>query len=221
MAKKAFQIFSLIFSVIALAFMILSYIQITRYFQLHIKSTESYIKKYPTLPKANKERTVIAFTTTPDKLNNMKPFINSILDQTVRVDDIALNIPYKYFGQVPDDLKKIVSVYGYNIDYENVGDMICSILREPEGNTRIILVDPETIYGNDFVETIVDESENHPDEIIYGGKDKTKRSGILIRPSFFDDKICHYEKGTNIGWLNKCCNAKEKIIQYSPLYKIM
>ena len=221
MAKKAFQIISLIFSVIALAFMVLSYVQLTRYFQLHAKSTESYIKKYPTLPRAKKERTVIAFTTTPDKLKRMKPFLNSILDQTVRVDDIALNIPYKDFGQVPEELKKIVSVYGYNIDYETVGDMVCSILREPEGDTRIILVDPETIYGNDFIETMVDESENNPDKIIYGGHDKTRRSGILIRPSFFDDKICHYEKGTNTGWLKKCCNSQEKTIQYSPIYKIL
>lgn len=221
MAKKAFQIFSLIFSIIALAFMILSYMQITRYLQLHIKSTESYIKKYPTLTRANKERTIVAFTATEDEIKKIRPFLNSILDQTVRVDDIALNIPYKYFGQIPHDIKKIVSVYGYEKDYESAADMICSILREPEGNTKIILVDPGIIYGNDFIETLVDESENNPNKIIYGGYDKTRRSGILIRPSFFDDSICHYEKGSNDNWLKKCCNAEEKSINYSPIYKMM
>lgn len=175
--------------------MILSYYGLIRYGLMYWRSPEYYINRYTALPKADKDRVVVAFTASPDEMAKMGPFVKSILDQTVRVDDIALTIPYKNTGKVPAELKKVLSVYGYSKDYDDASNLICSILREPEANTKVILVEPNVIYGPDFVQTMVKKSNENKDKIVYGGKDRQRKYGLLIKPEFFDDKISQYEKG--------------------------
>jgi hypothetical protein len=220
MSKKILQIISLVLSIIGLIYLILAYYGIIRYINLHLSPTETYIDNYIKLPKTSKDRIVICFTANPDELEKLKPFINSILDQTVRIDDIALTIPYKNMGKVPTNLKKIISEYGYSKDYDNAGNLICSVLREPESNTKIIIVDPSMVYGKDFVETIIEESAKSPNKIIYADKSKALKWGILLQPKFFNDKISNYEKGKGCcPWLEECSQAESNIIDYSPTYK--
>lgn len=222
MSKRLFQIISLIFSILYLIYLFLSYNGITRYLTLHVNSTESYIKNYPNLQKADKDRVVVCFSADLNSLQNIKPFLNSILDQTVRVDDIALTIPSKDINKIPENLKKVLSIYGYNKDYENAGNLISSVLREPEATTKIIIVEPYMVYGEDFIETMIKESSKHKDKIIYAHPSKSPKWGILLKPSFFDDSICHYEKGTGCcNWLEKCADAKSEICPYSQTYKSM
>jgi hypothetical protein len=222
MSKRLFQIISLIFSILYLIYLFLSYNGITRYIALHVNSTESYINDYPKLEKADKDRVVVCFTANEAQLSKLKPFINSILDQTVRVDDIALTIPNKDLEKVPENLKKVLSVYGYSKDYENAGNLISSVLREPEATTKIIIVEPYMIYGQDFIEKIIQESNKHKNKIIYAHPSKLPKWGILIKPAFFDDNICHYEKGKGLcEWLSKCADAECKITTYSETYKNM
>lgn len=220
MSKRLFQIISLIFSILYLIYLFLSYNGITRYITLHVNSTESYIKNYPELQKANKDRVVVCFSADENSLKNLSPFLNSILDQTVRVDDIALTIQNKDLDKVPENLKKVLSIYGYSKDYENAGNLINSVLREPESTTKIIIVEPYMIYGEDFIEKMITESDKHTDKIIYAHPSKLPKWGILIKPSFFNDNICHYEKGTGCcNWLSKCTDAKSEILPYSQTYK--
>lgn len=220
MSKKAIQIISLVFSILGLIYLILAYYGIIRYVKLHVVSTDTYIENYMKLPKASKDRVTVCFTAEAKQLENLKPFINSILDQTVRVDDIALTIPYKDMNKVPENLKKILSSYGYNKDYDNAGNLICSVLREPEAETKIIVVEPNMVYGQDFIETIIEESEKNPDKIIYANKTKDPKWGVLLKPKFFTDKISDYEKGKGCcPWLEECSQAGSNIIEYSPTYK--
>jgi len=220
MSKKVLQIISLVLSITGLIYLILAYYGIIRYIKLHVVSTETYINNYTKLPKASKDRVTICFAANPDELGKLKPFINSILDQTVRVDDIALTIPYKDMEKVPENLKKVLSAYGYSKDYDNAGNLVCSVLREPEANTKIIVVEPNMVYGQDFVETMIEESGKNIDKIIYADKSKQPKWGILLQPKFFDDKISNYEKGKGCcPWLEECCQAESEIIEYSPTYK--
>lgn len=220
MSKKAIQIISLVLSVLGLVFLILSYYGFIRYFKLHITPVENYINNYTEKQKASKDRVTVCFTANENELNKLKPFINSILDQTVKVDDIALTIPYKDTNKIPQNLKKVLSTYGYNKDYDNAGNLVCSVLREPEANTKIIIVEPNMIYGEDFIETMVAESEKNEDKIIYANKNKSPMWGILLKPKFFDDKISDYEKGKGCcPWLEQCSKAEDKIINYSMTYK--
>lgn len=217
MSKKVIQIISLILSVIGLIYLILSYYGIIRYFKLHFISTDIYTENFKNLPKASKNRVTVCFSADDKQLKNIKPFINSILDQTVRVDDIALTIPYRDMDKIPKNLKDIISPYGYSKDYDNAGNFICSILRETEAETKIIIVEPDKVYGEDFIENLVEESEKNPNKILYVGKEKV---GILLKPKFFNDKISDYEKGKGCcTWIKDCSNAEEKIIEYSPIFK--
>lgn len=220
MSKKAFQIISLFLSILGLLYLILAYYGIIRYIKLHITPSDAYIQNYTKLPKASKDRVTVCFTANEKELKNLKPFINSILDQTVRVDDIALTIPYKDINKIPENLKKVISSYGYSKDYDNAGNLICSVLREPEAETKIIIVEPNMVYGQDFIETMIEETENNPNKIIYGKNDKSPKWGILLKPKFFDDKISDYEKGKGCcPWLEECCQVGNKNINYSLTYK--
>lgn len=220
MSKKAIQIISLLLSIVGLVYLVLSHYGILRYVKLHMTSTEYYLDSYTKLPKGSKDRVVICFAADTEDLGKLKPFINSILDQTVRIDDIGLTIPYKNMEKIPKGLKKILSAYGYSKDYDNAGNLINSILREPEANTKIIIVEPNMVYGQDFIETMIEESEKNPDKIIYANKSKHPRWGLLIKPKFFTNKIAEYEKGKGCcPWLEECANAGSEIVNYSLTYK--
>jgi hypothetical protein len=104
-------VLSTILSLIATFF---SYFGITRYFSCHIKNPNNYIQNYNKLPKASEGRVVISFSADPTKLNKLKPFINSILDQTVKVNLLAMIIPDdgRYVNYViPEYIKKSVVVF--------------------------------------------------------------------------------------------------------------
>jgi hypothetical protein len=211
MSKKLWQIFSLILSVLGLIYLCLSYYGIVRYVKLHYTDTETYISKYKTKPKIGKERIVIAFAGTE---KNMKPFINSLLDQTTRVDDIGIylnkDIP------LSDTLKKVLSVYRCDKDYDDAGNLICSILREPDANTKIIIVEPNKIYGEDFIQNIIEQSDKNGDKIIKVNKNENQ---LLIKPKFFTEKIAEYEKGAgNSNWIKDCFKGEIMNIEYSPIF---
>lgn len=213
--KRNVLIFSLIISILSLIFLCVSYFGILRYGQLYLHSTEYYTNKYVSLPKADKNRVVVAFTASDKELANLKPFLNSILDQSVRVDDIALTIPYSRMKNVDSKLKKVLSVYGFSKDYGNASNLICTVLREPDANTKIIIVDPNVIYGKDFVESLVIKSNENPTKIVFS-KDKNEKAGFLVKSAFFDEKIANYEKGFDCNsWLKKCCDNKDCSIGYS------
>jgi hypothetical protein len=173
------------------------------------------------LEKADdKERVVISFTTTPGRLNKLKPFLNSLLDQTVKVDEIAMSIPYKYYGNVPKYLKKFVRVYGYSKNYDDTGNLIPVLLREGEANTKIIVVQDDMVYGKDFIEDLVEKSNKNSDKLVYATDNKDPKWGILIKPLFFDTKVSDYVDGTGCGpWLGKCANSKGVSADYSGTYK--
>jgi hypothetical protein len=207
MQKKTILIISLIISIFSLFYLIFDYYGYIRYVKLHLYDNNLYLKNYVLLPKLNKERIVICFTTTSDNIKNIKPFINSILDQTLRVDEIILILPYDDQKNVPDNIKKILSVQGYKKKYNSSPNVICSVLTEPEATTKIILVEPSIIYSQDFVENMVEASNKNPDKIIYSSNTKQTKYGILIKPKFFDDKISKYEETcSNTDFLDKCTN---------------
>ena len=187
MSKKVFQLFSLILSILALIFMIMSHYGIIRQYYLRHKPTEYYVDKYKSLPKADKDRVVVSF---PYK-NDIKVFLNSILDQTVRVDDIGTTTKNKDL-KLSGAEKKVVNVYTYDKDYNDTGNAICTVLREPETNCKIILLDPTKMYGKDFIQSIVEKSNENPTKIIQvEGYDI-----FLIKPIFFSENFVNDDTET-------------------------
>lgn len=220
MQRRTVIIISLLSAVLSLIYVLLSYFGVTRYFALHMFSTESYAKNYTKLDKASdKVKVVISLTTTPERINKLKPVINSLLDQTVRVDEIAISVPYGKNYNIPKEIQNVAQVYRYSLDYGDSGKLIPVILREGEKDTKIIIVDDNMVYGKDFVEEILGVSEKYKDQAICVKKLSSKH-GILVTPEFFTGEVCNYDgKSTCDEWLKKNLKAPYKVIEYSETYK--
>ena len=218
MNKRKFQILSLIISIIVMVYLCLSYHGIIRALRLKLYSSEYYINKYPKLPKADKKKVVLVFSINRDEVKDIKPFINSLLDQTVRVDDIALSVNTEDKDILPEELKKVVNTYTYDKNYDDLGTVIPTVLREPETNTKIIVLEPMKIYGEDFVQSIVEKSNENGDKIIHV---KNYPNIILIKPSFFSENFCNYETGHNCNqWIEKCCGNEKVVVDYEDILSV-
>jgi hypothetical protein len=215
MFKRKFQLLSLLLSVVALVYLYLEYYGYIRMYKLKNTNCEYYINKYNSLPKADKQRVIITFHRPK---GDIKPFINSILDQTVRVDDIGMTLNSKEKVNIPEQLKKIINIYTYEKDYKDAGIAICSVLREPESDTKIIILNPNKIYGIDFIQSIVEKSNENPDKIVLLGKDKNT---YLIKPKFFTENFCNYEEGYDcLKWIEKQNKDGTVVIEYNDMFNL-
>lgn len=215
MKRRTVVIFSLVSALLSLVYVIMTYYGISRYLSVRMFSTESYSKNYSKLDKASdKNRVVVSLTTTPN--SNLKPTINSLLDQTVRVDEISLNIPY---GQkVSEEYKNILQTYNHSVNYNDTAKLICTLMREGDEDTCIILVNDNMVYGKDLIEDMVTESEKNPDVAITA-KDLTSKYGVLVKPKFFDTKVIEYNTNfTHDDWLKRNLKVPHKSINYKETY---
>lgn len=218
MEKRTIIIITIVSTLLSLVMILFSYFGITRYLTLHMKSSEDFVKNYSKLPKASKGRVVVSFTTTPDRIKKLKPMINSILDQTVKVDQIALVIPYKYKGKtydVPEYLKDVVNVFPSGKDYGQGTKLIPILLREKECGTVIIALNDDRVYGIDFVEVMLGESEESPDSVIIekGG------TAMLVKPEHYGCDVINREKEKfQDEWFTNHAK-KNKTINYGENYK--
>jgi tetraacyldisaccharide-1-P 4'-kinase len=85
MEKKEKLIFWLVISILFLVYLVLEYIGYVRNLKLRWFSHEYYSKAYSKLEKADSKNKVKVILTSYDPVK-----LNSILDQSVRVDDIIL-----------------------------------------------------------------------------------------------------------------------------------
>lgn len=158
---------------------------IVRYLLLHIQNTENFIKNYNKIPKLpNTKKVVISFTSKPSNFEKLKPFINSILQQSVSVNMIYLVLPknYENHDDLPEYLKKIVYVIKVGRDYKNHTQIVPMLLKETECDTTIISLNERFLYGNDFIKTILNESQQNPNKIIVDNKSNS----ILFKPKNFN-----------------------------------
>ena len=221
MSKRNIIITLLVLStILSLSAIFFSYFGITRYFGCHIKNSKHYIQNYNKLPKASEGRVVISFSADPTKFNKLKPFINSILDQTVKVNLIAMIIPDdgRYVNYViPEYIKNVVSVFHAGRGYGKGTKIIPMLLREKECDTTIISLNENIVYGQDFIYSLIEESKKYPDSILI---DK-KRTFMLSKPQHFGYDVIDREKDTldNDWFLQKASNSK--IFNYRENYKMI
>jgi len=111
-------------------------------------------------------RIVITMTTTPKRIRYLRPTIASLLDQTIHVDEIALNIPHvsrkglEY--KIPKWLSRLKHVKIHRVDKdEGPGTKLFATLRRESPTTRIIVVDDDVIYNTRMVETLLNKYESH------------------------------------------------------------
>lgn len=209
----------IILTLLSLVFIFLSYYGITRYMYLYMASVESYAKNYQHLPKAFDNRMVITLSVnSKENAKKLKPVINSLLDQTVKVNMIALNVPYKYMKDIPEDIKYAVNIFGYSKEYtKDSAKLIPTLFREKECDTIIIAVDSDKIYGKDFIESTINSLSKTNKVILSNDK-----STIAVKPEFYDCDILGRDNDndelTTEWFLNKSkCGITT--IEYSENYK--
>ena len=184
-------------------------------------SPDTYIKKYNKLDSGDKDKVIISITTKQSPIK-LKPVINSLLDQTVKVDLITLTVPYGTKYDLPEELKGGVLLYRTGKDYGDATCLIPTIMREGERNTKIFTVGDDIVYGKDFIETLLNVSKKFPDKVVYmengNGLDVTK--GAIFKPSFFDSTFVDMPEGVSCTkWINKYVKNK-KGVKYNENYKL-
>ncbi len=213
----------ILLSVLSILWIIFAYYGYSRYWSLQIFSSEKYAKKYLELPRANqKNKIIVSLSTSNGNFELLKPTINSILDQTVHADQIIISTPPNTnLKNIPEFLKenRIIVVHALSKNYGESSCFLSPLLREKDGDAIIICISGQTVYGPDFIETILGESQMHPDKVIFitGYKAKTflangkkvdeknendivsVSDGILIKPKFFHEDIFEYTKNFPFG----------------------
>lgn len=188
-------------------------LEIGRYLKLRHTSIEDLDLRYERLPKINSKRTVITLSTIPDRVNLIGPTLISILDQTVRVDEICVNIPYvsrkgqKYV--VPDWLSKLKSITVRRVDVdEGPATKLLPTLRRESTDTRIIVIDDDNIYHSRLIETLISSFEKNESA---GKSIAITNLGIVLDPDgtipkFFSVSriISMYSGPRNVDLLQGC-----------------
>lgn len=201
-------ILTLIITVVSLVFIVLSYYGIVRLCKLKMRSCDSFAKDYIKLSKADtKSKIIVSLYGT--SIQKLKPTINSIFDQTVRPDQIIISVPEGTNIHLDPYVRdnNLITIHTLSKDYKTCCNLMSPLLREKDGDTIIILANENTVYGADFIESIVEESEKHPNCVVFVSKYNAKiystqhkkidngsdiidtAMGVLIKPKFFPPDI--------------------------------
>lgn len=202
--NNIYIILSLLVSILSVVWIILTYFGIVRYISIHCRSPESWIESFQKLEKAGtKGERVVANITIKNKsdLEKLPKAVASLLNQTLRIDEIGVNLP-KSLGPLPKGLDKIVRTYPISLTTCEKDDCLPSVLREGNINTLIINVQPDIVYGIDYIEDLIDLSVQNPDTVIV---DKKKQI-LLIKPSF----ICPETLDEHNNLAKSCSKASGK-----------
>jgi hypothetical protein len=173
---------------------------------------ERFAQKYLKIPKINSNnKVVVSLYTSKASLNDIKPTINSILDQTARPDLIIVSS--NKLVEIPASVSKSFVIVQYHLakDYDKVSPLLSPLLREKDADTKIIILNADSgnIYGPDLLQVLVEESNEFPDSIIYvkgynaqkfvdthskvdneGTNDIVDiNHGVLVKPKFFKDDV--------------------------------
>ena len=150
------------------------YVEGYRYVSLNRNESTELInldKTYKYIPKVKSQyKTVVSLTTIPDRIDKLIPTLSSIYSQSVRVDEIRLNIPYKSRKgknyNIPEYLEKCKYINIARVK-EDLGPStkLLPTSKDEKSNTRIIVIDDDQIYGSEFIETMMEIFEKREGKI--------------------------------------------------------
>ena len=141
------------------------------FFILNLKKIENFSN--------NQDKIFISFTTIPSRINNLKPIVDSLINQTKKVDKILLNIPdysirFKQKYEIPEFLK--TDKYKKHVEVVNCKDygpgtklLGCSTYFEKfksKDNVYLIIIDDDRIVKNNLVENLYKNQIKNKDSVI-------------------------------------------------------
>ena len=216
MSEKSCYVLVTILVIILLIIVLLPLInpKTTRYNKLLNSDTKPFINEYKNIKKCTNDKVVVSFSSTPKRIKNITPMLNSLLNQTTRVNQFALNVSEDC--EVPEEYKDLCNVFITGKDYGTGTKYVPTLLREDECGTKIILVDDDYIYGEDLIEKILKESEKNPNKCLYVGDDFESAKTILLKPEFIS-KVNHSKCDNK--WLKDNLNVDVLKIPYDKNIK--
>ena len=157
-------LFSIIFTTL---FLILYQFELLRYIAIHCKGYKSYLENYKSLdPADDKHKVILSFSVDPQNIQKIRPFLKSILDQTVRANQINLNIPSDFKNVIPKEYTDLVRVLKTEKDYKSCTNCIPTLMRAYDKDTIIIIL---IIISNPLKNTVV---------IIYVGSNSMQKESF-------------------------------------------
>lgn len=190
MPKKSTIILSVVVSILSFVVTLLSFLEIKRYMAIKKSKVKakSYIEKYSTLSK-NNGKVVISMAVDNKDVGTAMPTLVSLLDQSVKVDRIYINLLPGQRYDIPQKVKDIAITYKSGKNYGCLSCLVPTLLRELDRETLILCVKPETVYGSDFVQTMVEEITSDDSEICIAKNIVGKNCGFITRTSVFRNDI--------------------------------
>ena len=168
----------IIFIIILYLILVLVNYNILRYTFINISPFSFFnYKKYQLLPRIKKkEKVIISFTTVPGRINKSKYTIASILNQTIRVDEICIYIPNKSRKNIeyiiPKWMKNLennlpqFTIKRCNKDWGPATKIIPALIEFENTNSILIYIDDDIIYNKNMIETLISYSKLYPNYAI-------------------------------------------------------
>ncbi len=129
-------------------------------------------------------RIVASYTTLPSRYNVLKESIQSMTNQTHKLDAIYLTLPYKAarlnkeYPPLPDDINQLCTVIRTDIDYGPITKVYGALISETDPNTIIISCDDDVLFAPNYIEIMINHHKSHPNSCICG-------TGALIGRGLF------------------------------------
>jgi hypothetical protein len=179
---------SIIMSIITIIYLTLSYFGLIRCILLPWKGTLSLAEKYIKKSKSQyckNDKIVVSMFSSNGLEENLKTVINSILDQSIKIDSILIFTNEKISNiTIPKYIEYTSQLLPSEIDYKYGNNIIPAILKEKSNNVIIIPI-KNIIYGEDYLETLLEHSEKNPTcQIFNKNKDL-----LLFKIDNFSDNI--------------------------------
>jgi len=205
MKKRTVLIIFIVLTIVSIAWMIIDYLGLLRLYMLKRKSSlENLIKQYSSIERAGKpdEKIVISFSVSEKNKERLINFINSILDQTVRVDDIiAVNNTKGDLSEIKD----VAKIIPCGIDYGNLNKVIYPLIREKNNDAIIISLDENTIYDKDYIEKMYELQKSRPQTLLYNEK------VLICSPNMFKTCLFNQDEQYDMNKIKSLCSNYEKI----------
>jgi len=160
--------------------LVLVFLLFVFFFSLGIKFFKHHFSKllpsaYITTIVVSDKRIVVSLSTSPDRISKIKPMIDSILNQTIVVDKIYLNLPYVYLktGKTFDTLPEFITLnpkihVNQCKDIGPATKILPTLELENDPETIIISVDDDIYYEPNVINSLLYYSLMYPDACITG-----------------------------------------------------
>jgi hypothetical protein len=166
MNKRTMLYLSVVSILFSLVYTLFEYYGGVRYIGLRMSSDpSSYISKYPSIDRFDERRVVVVLDCTNCDTSNLLPTLLSLLDQTVRIDEIAI-CESPLSDKTPDSPRDNDAYPDIAVTYRTRDAISSTITRERDANTIILFLEPTVIYGKDFIERILSEQSQARSEAL-------------------------------------------------------